>query len=552
MRSCHPELQSKGKTYKCMIANCRSKDKKWPRADNFRQHLKRVHGIQHVDDNLDKYVYTLQASPGPDLAGLGTSVGTGLVSLGINPDGLSSNSWAFSTQSTQEHIPRDPCDLNDYINEQMDFERRTLHTQEHTAITPRVGLNLPDNFMQISPLESSPDCPLIPVEPVHSQAQGLQDFTASSVGDQETDFEESNYFNEASISDNGSQDDEQSIIQDVSELEMTTVGDVCEVTRAVEEPSRRIVAEPLADSGIDPATHEVTTVEDDDTCSMSTSSVSSPPGGGGITQSPLDTITCLKVQVDEARLDVTDVLTDQGKAYDFIKALKDKGLLAGLLEKVDYEKPKHAEVPAKADVLTKHEAGKTLHACPRHDCEKSFHRQCELRKHMKRHAKPYGCTFPQCTKRFGSKNDWKRHENSQHYQLELWKCNEMSKLHVGELCNRPYSRREQFKTHLSKDHGITESATIDQKLEDCLDGRNYEVRFWCGFCRKMVKVKEKGLKAWLGRFNHIDDHFSGLMDISDWKSPDPGLPEDPAKRATAAFKLELRRFQPRLKANGDS
>lgn len=144
---------------------------------------------------------------------------------------------------------------------------------------------------------------------------------------------------------------------------------------------------------------------------------------------------------------------------------------------------------------------------------------------MKRHEKPYGCTFPQCDKRFGSKNDWKRHENSQHYQLESWKCNERSKTDISELCNRPYSRREQFKSHLSKDHGITDPATVEQKLEDCLDGRNYEVRFWCGFCEKMVKVKEIGLKAWIGRINHIDKHFSGQKDISEWKSPDPGLPE---------------------------
>lgn len=150
---------------------------------------------------------------------------------------------------------------------------------------------------------------------------------------------------------------------------------------------------------------------------------------------------------------------------------------------------------------------------------------------MKRHVKPYGCTFPRCNKRFGSKNDWKRHENSQHYQLELWKCNEKCIGDVTKLCGKSYNRREQFKVHLSKDHGIENLDTVNLKLEDCLDGRNYEVSFWCGFCRKMVKVQEKGLKAcmWVGRSNHVDDHFKGQagpkMDISEWKSPEPGLPE---------------------------
>lgn len=145
---------------------------------------------------------------------------------------------------------------------------------------------------------------------------------------------------------------------------------------------------------------------------------------------------------------------------------------------------------------------------------------------MKRHAKPYGCTFPRCDKRFGSKNDWKRHENSQHYQLELWKCNEKSHAHPSELCNKAFNRRELFKTHLSKDHGITNSAIVDKKLEECLDVRNYEVRFWCGFCTKIIKFEEKGLNAWLGRSNHMDDHFSRQMDISEWKNPDEGLPEE--------------------------
>lgn len=144
---------------------------------------------------------------------------------------------------------------------------------------------------------------------------------------------------------------------------------------------------------------------------------------------------------------------------------------------------------------------------------------------MKRHAKPYGCTFPRCEKRFGSKNDWKRHENSQHHHLEMWKCNEKGKLSAGEPCNKAFNRREQFKTHLSRDHGIADTVVVERKLDDCLDGRNHVVGFWCGFCKEMVQVQEQGHKAWLGRFNHIDGHFSVQMDISEWKSPDPSLHE---------------------------
>lgn len=56
-RSCHPEQRANGKYFRCIINGCRKKDKKWPRADNFRQHLKRVHKMQYRDDDLEDYVY---------------------------------------------------------------------------------------------------------------------------------------------------------------------------------------------------------------------------------------------------------------------------------------------------------------------------------------------------------------------------------------------------------------------------------------------------------------------------------------------------------------
>lgn len=56
-RSCHPETRANGKCYRCIIPTCRKKEKKWPRADNFRQHLKRVHNVIPRDDDLEEYEY---------------------------------------------------------------------------------------------------------------------------------------------------------------------------------------------------------------------------------------------------------------------------------------------------------------------------------------------------------------------------------------------------------------------------------------------------------------------------------------------------------------
>jgi hypothetical protein len=43
--------------YRCHIDQCKAKNKLWPRADNFRSHLKRIHGEDYTaEDSLDKFI----------------------------------------------------------------------------------------------------------------------------------------------------------------------------------------------------------------------------------------------------------------------------------------------------------------------------------------------------------------------------------------------------------------------------------------------------------------------------------------------------------------
>ncbi|KAL9079322.1 MAG: hypothetical protein Q9157_001798 [Trypethelium eluteriae] len=150
--------------------------------------------------------------------------------------------------------------------------------------------------------------------------------------------------------------------------------------------------------------------------------------------------------------------------------------------------------------------------CPM--CHKQLPRNCELNKHMKRHTRPYGCTFPRCKKRFGSKNDWKRHENSQHFQQETYRCR--CRDSSGQECCLVFYEKDIFCTHLLKTHGCTE----DQAKDECRDrhiGRNGQGRFWCGFCRDVIKLDHRGREAWDERFKHIGDHFNKEnANIQDW------------------------------------
>ncbi|KAF7542948.1 hypothetical protein G7Z17_g11149 [Cylindrodendrum hubeiense] len=202
---------------------------------------------------------------------------------------------------------------------------------------------------------------------------------------------------------------------------------------------------------------------------------------------------------------------------------RDPGALVEYLKKLPRELLKSALDGEPDDVKTASSFQdltnqKILNPCT--ECNKTFARPCELKKHLKRHEKPYGCTFYHCSKAFGSKNDWKRHESSQHWQLESWKC-EDKKMNQTQPCDKVCHRRESFKNHLNKEHMMTDGKAIEEKLERCRIGRHCDDRFWCGFCSKIIEITGEVVNAWTKRCDHIDDHFSGRdgkrkMNISEW------------------------------------
>jgi hypothetical protein len=139
---------------------------------------------------------------------------------------------------------------------------------------------------------------------------------------------------------------------------------------------------------------------------------------------------------------------------------------------------------------------------------------------MKRHNRPYGCTFSRCHKTFGSKNDWKRHENSQHYQHETWRCDEETD---GKLCGKVFYTADSARAHFTKLHKVEEPEILERKIAARRIGPNNQRKFWCGFCEKIVDISQKGDDSWTERYNHIDDHFMGRnnqpkQSITQWKA----------------------------------
>jgi len=148
-------------------------------------------------------------------------------------------------------------------------------------------------------------------------------------------------------------------------------------------------------------------------------------------------------------------------------------------------------------------------------CGYAVARVCDLKKHMKRHAKPYGCTYPKCHKRFGAKSDWKRHENSQHFQLEAFRCGQKSA--GGQVCGEHFFRVEPFKRHLESHHKMVEPEEREAEAKARRIGKNCQQQFWCGFHNQIIVLKERRNAAWDERFDHIAYHFEkDKKSIEEW------------------------------------
>ncbi|KAI9831908.1 MAG: hypothetical protein M1819_004630 [Sarea resinae] len=156
-------------------------------------------------------------------------------------------------------------------------------------------------------------------------------------------------------------------------------------------------------------------------------------------------------------------------------------------------------------------------------CPKVLPRQSDMNKHQKRHLRPYGCTYVHvgCHKAFGSKNDWKRHENGRHYQQELWRCHESvidgaGKTRSTRECARPFHRREAFQNHLRSQHMIDSAAKIKEECQLRRIGRNCQDRFWCGFCEDIIPLRGRSREAWDERADHICNHFNEGLRMVRW------------------------------------
>lgn len=93
----------------------------------------------------------------------------------------------------------------------------------------------------------------------------------------------------------------------------------------------------------------------------------------------------------------------------------------------------------------------------------------------------------------------------------------------GAFCTKVFFTAEIARAHLTKMHKVTDPDAVERKIEARRTGADNQAHFWCGFCRKIISLAQKGVDAWTERFNHIDDHFMGKngqvkQSITEWKT----------------------------------
>ncbi|KAF4972897.1 hypothetical protein FSARC_640 [Fusarium sarcochroum] len=451
-KTVHGDRSVGGRTFVCNIGNCAKKSKFWPRADNFRSHLQRIHSKTYqANDDLSEYVH--RPPPSQDLEGIGGSAMAYLQAQEQSP-GLAHPSAIFSYR---EHYG----------------DRRVSQSQIGTNTLPRSSGSISfdrdasglatvregdENFIQPDIL-SGPG----PFHPPPHRWQVPAASDEDAPGDDITASESEPQEDSPSQAMGGVQQSE------TSDTEMSSA------------------------SGQDLGSHQpdVRMIDADE--AQHTPKPMSSQGNSIVDSSSMNPESTFKI-------------------LDKIP----KEVIASYLKTHSTEL--REETP-KPDTTSSKSQGHS-HKCP--DCEKSFPRLCELKKHRKRHSKPYGCTFADCKKTFGSKNDWKRHESIQHYQLETWTC-DCTKPDSTEACGKVCHRRESFRNHLTKEHAILDSSKLEEKVDSCRKGRHCDAHFWCGFCLKTIEIKETD-NTWVKRCDHIDDHFSGRgmpkRHISDWVHED--------------------------------
>ncbi|KLU86744.1 hypothetical protein MAPG_05754 [Magnaporthiopsis poae ATCC 64411] len=543
-RSRHPDIAT-GHFYKCNKGSCANSSKLWPRADNFRQHLIRKHHYPHSIENIDEFLYS-----GPEPTADPNENG---------PAGLHMSNDCSDPATIQPLTSRtlgDPVGLDDrQVDTRMAHSNSAFSQHVSTMVgiqfsdmpppgsgTSQIELHQPDDGQ--ATYSGHDELHLDPATPQRLFSVPGSDVLEPRPGGESIQISAPERYmateNRTSAIYQDRQPHSYPPLTSSADTDLSRSGSLSAVSDAGPEHASFADMDEDCESECQPTDPG----DDQDLPGENDTSVATPETGESepipaispeeAHQAPGPSPVAIgapnpprpapgedhnAVQPDPQELVVKyleQFKKNRGSEFD------------RLLEKLGYEKSRPSSSKSKNSSSSQGASSGPGVACKFPGCEATFQRECELRKHMKRHDKPYGCTFKPCTKTFGSKSDWKRHENSQHSPVDMWNCDEYVKRPPGgssnaQRCNKVCYRRETFKFHLQKEHRFDSTHRINEKLESCRRAENCGSVFWCGFCVCLIEAKEKDGR-WAERYDHIDAHICGRdtaqRRFSEWKHQD--------------------------------
>lgn len=496
LKSVHKvKVNCRTRSFKCASAKCRNPDKEWPRLDNFKQHIIRMHPDENLQDLIDrselKDDYANNLVLDNALAGMDASK--------YQSEGPSTSpANLMLTSATQP------------FSSGWNAIQSSANFAENETRLPPISSTTSGFFQSDRPKGKSPR--LSHSQPIHSSKR-LPSVSFSAVSPPS------------------------------SSAGLSTLAEAAVADASVRQPT----AHPLANFlRLGPSVQAVlnpevacNTEEKDPLQSLSALIANSIKNSNG---SPLEE------RIYRAITQVVDFGTQHPGAQNQSDSPKhrhgpspyhdDNGAgvsdnrVGGREEIVDAEEVKK-KLESMANIMRKQKSrerkssksnGRTCE-----HCNKILSRACDMNKHIKRHTRPFGCTFYKCHKSFGSKNDWKRHENSQHFQIEMFRCHisDSSKRHG--VCAKIFYARSAFEEHLRDGHKISDDRLVSDHLQEGRIGRGHQGRFWCGFCKKILPLREQGVPGWDERFNHIDNHFKQGLSVETWVDAETNQTKDEMK-----------------------
>ncbi|KAI9761930.1 MAG: hypothetical protein M4579_000713 [Chaenotheca gracillima] len=510
----------KKKIYRCPIPHCKTKGKDWTRLDNFRSHLAKIHASESVDELLrsaDEDAIQRRDGNGYVRGDLGHFQGNEPVS-NSSPmcDAQSRSAVIPSNTSETLEAPDESIRLEDESDgDEMMLENASeshadetlsrgsaylpsIHVPDDTFYEAETTLNLPpvDSFSK--PLHSS--------HRLEAQRGERPEVTLPSKPSQQISPLQGPILHQPGTSPTRS--------NSAYSQGSSGAGDDQTTLHLIDQASREIAKMVTSMINKESIGRMVNVVDDPN---KPRNTISRVNGAATQISSPAFGAPSNGQRVTDADLQFT--------GSDHIEGEIQRLAVALLNDKLILPRGRN-EQPSSAPELPPHSRATKIKPVSCKVCRKVVPRPCDLRKHMMRHEKPYGCTYLRCTRTFGSKNDWKRHENSQHFQLDLWRCHPDVGSYIPKGCPEIFYRREKFLTHLQDVHGIHEKKTLDEEAKVRRIGRNQQDQFWCGFCDQIVTLQHRGLQAFDERFDHIGRHFGAGKRIDQWVPVDGKISQE--------------------------